>query len=103
MSTTLETHEDFERNCKVYTITVDAYDYTTARLSERLSDLDYALLEDIDKGAPSTTPMADKLLGLEMIVRRIEEAAEFSRVTELQAKDKPKRKLAPDELLGEDK
>lgn len=70
MSTELETYEDFEHNCKVYKITISASDYTTAELTA----FDYALLHDIDHGKPSDTPMADQLLGLEMIVRRIEES-----------------------------
>lgn len=69
-NTTLEMTEDFPRNCKVYKITIDARDYTMAKLSP----MDYALLEDIERGEPSSTPLADQLLGLEMIVRRIEEA-----------------------------
>jgi hypothetical protein len=68
--TYLETSEDFENNSKVYRVVVSASDYTDAELSAA----DYALLDDIDHGEPSSTPIADKLLGLEMIVRRIEEA-----------------------------
>lgn len=69
-STRLETYEDFGRNAKVYKVTISAVDYTLAQFSQ----FDYALLDDIDNGEPSSTPLADKLLGLEMIVRRIEEA-----------------------------
>lgn len=69
-NTTLEYFEDFTRNCKVYTVTVDARDFTMAKLTP----MDYALLEDIENGKPSDTPLADRLLGLGMIVRRIEES-----------------------------
>lgn len=41
--------------------------------SVNLSDFDRALLDDIENGIPSNTPIADKLLGLETLVRRIEE------------------------------
>lgn len=69
-ATRLEVWEDFELNNKVYKLTINAMDYTLAQLT----DFDYALLHDIEYGKPSKTPIADKLLGLETIVRRIEEA-----------------------------
>lgn len=68
--TYIEMSEDFEKNSKTYMVVVSASDYTAAKLSAA----DYALLDDIENGEPSNTPIADKLLGLEMIVRRIEEA-----------------------------
>ena len=68
--THIEVSEDIESNSKVYKVVVSASDYTEAKLTQA----DYALLDDIDNGEPSSTPLADKLLGLEMIVRRIEEA-----------------------------
>lgn len=46
---------------------------TTDLASVKLTQFDHALLNDIDNGPPSNTPIADKLLGVEMIVRRIEE------------------------------
>lgn len=69
-NTYIEVSEDFTTNSKTYKVVVSASDYTSAKLSRA----DYALLDDIDHGEPSSTPLADKLLGLEMIVRRIEEA-----------------------------
>jgi hypothetical protein len=40
----------------------------------KLTDFDHALFNDIQNGEPSNTPMADQLLGLETLVRRIEES-----------------------------
>lgn len=39
-----------------------------------LTKFDQMLFDDIQNGEPSNTPMADQLLGLETLVRRIEEA-----------------------------
>lgn len=68
--TWIEVSEDFEKNSKTYKVVISASDYTAAKLTPA----DYALLDDIENGEPSNTPLADQLLGLEMIVRRIEEA-----------------------------
>jgi hypothetical protein len=68
--TYIEISEDVASNSKTCKIVISATDYTEAKLT----NFDYALLEDIDHGKPSSTPIADQLLGLEMIVRRIEEA-----------------------------
>lgn len=69
--TYMESTEDLASNSKTYKIVVSASDYTNVHLTAA----DYALLDDIDNGPPSSTPLADRLLGLEMIIRRIEEAA----------------------------
>lgn len=37
------------------------------------TDFDFALWKDITDGPPSDTPLADRLLGLETLMRRIEE------------------------------
>lgn len=68
--TSIQVYEDYQSNSTVYKITIPKYEYNMAKLSP----IDYALLDDIDNGEPSSTPLADKLLGLEMIVRRIEES-----------------------------
>lgn len=60
----------------------------------KLSRFDNALLDDIKNGPPSSTPIADKLLGLEMIVRRIEEAANIRRVGKSSGEPPTKGKLA---------
>lgn len=90
----IETYEDLEHNCKVYKVTVYAADYTDAKLSA----FDYALLDDIDNGPPSKTPIADRLVGLEMIVRRIEEAAERRRLAELAGERKTSKSASPTEV-----
>ena len=38
-----------------------------------LDKFDHMLLDDINHGEPSNTPIADQLLGLELLVRRMEE------------------------------
>ena len=43
-----------------------------------LDKFDHMLLDDIRYGEPSDTPIADQLLGLEMLVRRIEQATQPS-------------------------
>ena len=39
----------------------------------KLTKFDHLLLDDIKNGEASRTPLADQLLGLETLVRRIEE------------------------------
>lgn len=63
--------EDVASNTMTYTLEINAAEYIDANLT----DFDYALIHDIEHGKPSNTPIADQLLGLETIARRIEEAA----------------------------
>lgn len=54
---------------RVYTLTIPS-----ERLAQvNLSEFDQALLNDVEHGEPSSTPIADALLGLETLVKRIEE------------------------------
>lgn len=52
-------------------IHISKVDYVAAKFT----DLDHALLYDVEHGSPSNTPLADQLLALETIVKRIEEAS----------------------------
>lgn len=67
--TSIEFYDDPISRDKVCEVVICAADAASLNLSQA----DKALLEDIDNGEPSNTPMADRLLGLELIVRRIEE------------------------------
>ena len=68
--TYIESYDDPSRTEMVYTIHIAAKDYVTANFTK----FDHLLFDDIDHGKSSDTPLADKLLGLETIVRRIEKA-----------------------------
>lgn len=74
IQTGIVSHRDFLDNYMVYTITITHEDYIRAKLTP----FDYALLDDVDTGKPSNTPLADKLLALEVLMRRIEEAGSTS-------------------------
>ena len=76
--TYIEASEDIENNRKIYKVVVSASDFTDAKLTPG----DYLLLDDIENGETSDTPLADQLLGLEMIVRRIEESKAKHQVME---------------------
>lgn len=69
-ATYLEVQDDIGGTGMTYRMHISRVDYMMANFTE----FDDALLHDIDHGKPSDTPMADLLLGLEMIVRRIEES-----------------------------
>lgn len=83
----IEFWEDFSNNSRVYKIVIARADYLLAEFSE----FDLALLNDVDSGEPSSTPIADKLLALEMVARRIEEAYAKKRLSQ-QSKTSPKVK-----------
>lgn len=67
----IEYMNDIPTGDRVITIRLTRADMTSAKLTK----FDYALFDDIQNGKPSNTPMADQLLGLETLVRRIEESA----------------------------
>lgn len=67
MSNYIEVMDDIDG--KTYRVHLDTKSLRTVKLDP----MDEALLDDIEHGEPSKTPLADKLLGLETIVRRIEE------------------------------
>ncbi len=68
--TTLEYMDEFATGDRIINIRIAKHDAARAKLTP----FDYALFDDIQNGEPSKTPMADQLLGLETLVRRIEEA-----------------------------
>jgi hypothetical protein len=69
MSNYLEVQDDIGNTGRTHKLHLDG----TSLAMVNLDNLDRALLDDIDHGKPSKTPLADMLLGLETLVRRIEE------------------------------
>jgi hypothetical protein len=67
----LRTFQPADRDEYVYELRISGGELMRARLT----DFDRALLHDIEHGPASGAPVADRLLGLEMLARRIEEAA----------------------------
>lgn len=70
----IEYTDDIPTGDRIINIRLSKADMALANYSR----FDRALLDDIENGEPSNTPMADKLLGLEIMVRRIEEATNQS-------------------------
>ena len=62
--------DDISTGNRIITIVLTRNDMMNAKLTK----FDYALFDDIQNGEKSNTPMADQLIGLETLVRRIEEA-----------------------------
>lgn len=69
MSSTYEWTDDIATGDRIINIRLTKADMATAKLTR----FDYALFDDIQNGEKSNTPLADQLLGLETLVRRIEE------------------------------
>ncbi len=70
--TTVEWMDDVATGDRIVNIRIAKADKSLATLT----DFDQLLFDDIENGEPSNTPMADQLLGLETLVRRIEEATQ---------------------------
>lgn len=70
MSSRFEFTNDVVTGDRVINIRLTKADMVKAQLTK----FDYALFDDIQNGEKSNTPMADQLLGLETLVRRIEES-----------------------------
>jgi len=66
--TSLEWTDDIITGDRIIKICLAKTDLATAKFDR----FDYALFDDIDNGEPSDTPMADILLGIETMMRRIE-------------------------------
>ena len=66
----IEFTDDIATGTRTITIKLTKADMVSANLTK----FDHALFDDIQNGDPSNTPIADQLLGLETLVRRIEEA-----------------------------
>lgn len=75
--TWLEASDDIDGGGRTYRLHIAYGDQIRAKYSE----FDHALFHDVDHGPPSTTPIADRLLALETMVRRIEEAKHQASVT----------------------
>lgn len=71
MGSTFEWTDDISTGDRIINIRLTMSDMASAKLTP----FDYALFDDIQNGEKSDTPMADQLLGLETLVRRIEETA----------------------------
>lgn len=69
MSNYIEVSDDIDMTGRTYTIHLDNISLAKVKLNK----FDQALFDDIEHDKPSKTPLADKLLGLETLVRRIEE------------------------------
>ena len=65
----LEVQDDIAQGGRTFKLYIPQEDFVTVKLDR----FDQALLDDIDHGEPSNTPIADRLLGLETLVRRIEQ------------------------------
>ena len=72
MSNIIEFSDDIASGDRIYKVHLDQRSLATVKLDK----FDRALLDDIENGEKSGTPIADKLLGLETLVRRIEEQSE---------------------------
>lgn len=65
----LTTGYDFNRCERIYELRISDFDLIELHLDKA----DRRIIDDINNGEPPKTPIADILLGLELIVRRIEE------------------------------
>lgn len=68
MKSYLECTDDFATGDRIIMIRLAKKEMAMAKLDS----FDYALFDDIENGEPSNTPMADQLLGLETLVRKME-------------------------------
>ena len=66
----IEFMDDFPTGDRIINIKLTKRDLMKAKLTK----WDYLLFDDIQNGKKSATPLADQILGLETLVRRIEEA-----------------------------
>lgn len=71
MTTKLTAQDSVNGLERVFTLRVNKAEWAAAKFD----NFDLALIQDIEHGRPSETPLADELLGLETVVRRIEESA----------------------------
>lgn len=60
---------DFSLKETIYEIRISDLDLIEVHLDKT----DKRIIDDINRGEPSKTPIADILLGLELVIRRIEE------------------------------
>ena len=65
-----EWYDDPATGGRTIVIMLDKADIASAKLTK----FDLMLFDDINNDNPSSTPLADQLIGLETLVRRIEEA-----------------------------
>lgn len=68
--TYIEVYDNVSDMSRTITVHIGRKDWMKAKLTK----FDEALFDDIQNGEPSKTPLADQLLGLETLMRRIEEA-----------------------------